>query len=141
MFRFSLLIVFAIIKIKILMVKEKIDGKWSLPGGWADIGYTPSEIAVKETQEEAGMEVKAGRLLAVLDKRCHKHPQDIYYIYKIFIECQYLGEAQSDFAETTDARFFSHDAIPPLSTPRNTQEQIDYMFEFNAGKRTNPIID
>ena len=62
---------------KVLLVKETIDDHWSLPGGWADIGFTPSEIAEKETQEEAGMIVRASRLLAVLDKKCHNHPPDI----------------------------------------------------------------
>lgn len=46
---------------EILMVKEKVDGCWSLPGGWADVGYTPSEVAVKEVREETGLEVKNGK--------------------------------------------------------------------------------
>lgn len=54
---------------KVLMVRERIDGCWSLPGGWADIGFTPAEIAVKEVREEAGFEVKPLRLLAVYDKK------------------------------------------------------------------------
>ena len=58
----------------ILLVKEKADGKWSLPGGWGDIGLTPSEVAVKEVREEAGFDVKAHKLLAVFDKKCHPHP-------------------------------------------------------------------
>ena len=69
---------------KILMVKEKIDGKWSLPGGWADVGLSPFEIAEKEVQEEAGVIVKAERLLAVYDKNKHNHPPDYHHIYKLF---------------------------------------------------------
>ena len=128
-------------KNQLLFVKEKIDGKWTLPGGWADIGYTPSEVAVKETREEAGVKVEATKLLAVLDKRCHSHPQDLYYIYKIFIECKYIGKDKSDFIETSDAGFFSHDNIPSLSTPRNTIEQINMLFDFKNEILTTPLID
>ena len=126
---------------KILMVKEKADGKWSLPGGWADVGYTPSEIAIKETREEAGVEVHSGRLIAVLDKREHNHPEDLYYIYKIFIECIFVGPAETDFLETDDVEYFDLDDLPPLSTPRNTFEQISMVFDFHANKPGFPIID
>jgi len=61
---------------EILMVKEKVDGCWSLPGGWADVGYTPSEVAVKEVREETGLEVKTVKILAVIDKRNHLHPPE-----------------------------------------------------------------
>lgn len=63
---------------KILMVKEKSDNSWSLPGGWSDIGYSPSEVVVKEVKEEAGLEVKAKKLLAVFDKKFHPHPPSLY---------------------------------------------------------------
>src|SRR5699024_9861628 len=59
---------------KILLVKEEADDAWALPGGWGDIGLTPSEVAVKEVEEEAGIEVKATRLIAIYDKKCHPHP-------------------------------------------------------------------
>lgn len=68
----------------IQMLNERADLLWSLPGGWCDVGYTPSEIAEKEAREEAGIDVKAGRLLAVFDKKCHDHPEDLFYAYKIF---------------------------------------------------------
>ena len=78
---------------EILLVRELLDGKWSLPGGWADVGYSPSEMVVKEVREEAGLNVKATRLLAVLDKRCHPHPPDIYYVYKLFFLCEEVDGA------------------------------------------------
>ncbi|WJH33688.1 NUDIX hydrolase N-terminal domain-containing protein [Paenibacillus sp. CC-CFT747] len=62
-------------KDRLLLVREKIDGAWALPGGWADIGYSPSEVAVKEVKEESGYDVKPSRLLAVLDKKFHLHPR------------------------------------------------------------------
>ncbi len=126
---------------KILMVREKIDGLWSLPGGWADVGYTPAEVAVKETREEAGLTVKAERLLAVFDKRCHHHPPDVHYAYKIFIECSIIDDTIDTGYETTDAGFFDFQSLPPLSTPRGTKEQIAYMFGFRNGKHHWPLID
>ncbi len=128
-------------KDEILMVREKIDGCWSLPGGWADIGYTPTEIAVKETFEEAGMEVKAGELLAVLDKRMHRHPPDIYYIYKIFIRCYPLNNILKNGYETTDVNFFPVDGLPELSEPRNTKEEIEMMFTLCKEAILKPVID
>lgn len=124
---------------KILMVRERIDGRWSIPGGWADVGLSPFEIAEKETREEAGIQVKALRLLAVLDKMKHHHPPDIYHAYKLFILCEDNGESPSPGMETLDAAFFSPDELPPLSVERNTREQIGLMFEYlhDPGK---PVI-
>jgi len=125
----------------ILMVKEQIDGKWSLPGGWADIGFTPAEIAVKETSEEAGIDVEPVKLLAIFDKKCHDHPPDVYYAYKIFIECNPKNTTLKTGYETTDAGFFSLENLPELSTPRNTIEQVEMMFSFRKGDIIWPYID
>ncbi|SDY19519.1 ADP-ribose pyrophosphatase YjhB, NUDIX family [Evansella caseinilytica] len=115
---------------KILLVKETIDGKWSLPGGWADIGYTPGEVAVKETKEEAGFDVKATKLLAVLDKKCHPHPPSPYHVYKIFIRCEIIGGEPMKGTETSDVAFFAETELPPLSVGRNTTSQIKLAFEY-----------
>jgi ADP-ribose pyrophosphatase YjhB (NUDIX family) len=128
-------------KDEILMVREKIDDCWSMPGGWADIGYTPSEVAVKESREEAGAEVKPVRLLGILDKRCHDHPADIYYIYKVFIECDFISWVGSDNMETSDYGFFSLENLPPLSTPRNTIAQMRTLFDYHNGALTEPMFD
>jgi ADP-ribose pyrophosphatase YjhB (NUDIX family) len=126
---------------EILMVREKVDDCWSLPGGWADIGYTPSEVAVKESREEAGAEVKPLRLLGILDKRCHNHPPDIYYIYKVFIECTFISWVGSDEMETSDYGFFSFDNLPALSTPRNTIGQMEKLFAYHNGTLSEPMFD
>lgn len=115
---------------KVLLIKEKIDEKWALPGGWADVGYSPSEIAEKEVYEEARVKVKPNRLLAVLDKAKHKHPQDIYYTYKIFILCEYIEGDPTPGMETLDAQFFRRNELPELSLGRNTKDQILMMFEY-----------
>lgn len=116
---------------KILMIKEEIDGKWTLPGGWADIGLSPFEIAEKEVFEEAGLQVKPQRLLGVYHKaKDAEHPQDYYDIYKLFILCTDLGGEIKTGLETTDVGWFGPNEIPELSTPRITSRQIKRMFDF-----------
>lgn len=115
---------------QILMVKETIDGCWSLPGGWADIGLTPAEVAVKEVREESGLDVKPVRLLAVLDKKCHPHPPSPYHVYKIFILCEIVGGDASAGMETSEVGFFDRNKLPELSVERNTESQIRMMFGF-----------
>ncbi len=68
---------------KLLLVKEKEDGCWTLPGGWADIGDSPSEAVVREVYEESGDQTKAVKLLAVYDRNDprHGHPPFQYYVY------------------------------------------------------------
>jgi hypothetical protein len=68
---------------KILLVKEIADGRWSLPGGWGDVGFSPKEIVIKEFKEETGVDVVPERLLAVFDKKMHPHPPQPFYVYKL----------------------------------------------------------
>ncbi|MEA3461626.1 MAG: NUDIX hydrolase [Bacteroidota bacterium] len=128
-------------KDEILLVKERADARWSLPGGWCDVGYTPTETAEKEAFEEAGIKVKVSRLLAVFDKKCHEHPEDLFYAYKIFLECKAENYEVTTGMETLDVGFFKQDKLPELSTPRNTAGQIYKMFDFHFNKIAWPVID
>jgi ADP-ribose pyrophosphatase YjhB (NUDIX family) len=114
---------------KILMVKEHADGAWSLPGGWGDIGLTPSEVAVKETKEESGFDVKAVKLLGVLDKKCHPHPPSPYHVYKMFIQCEIIGGKPEEGMETSAVGFFAENDLPLLSIDRITDSQIQMAFK------------
>lgn len=114
---------------KILLVKENVDGKWSIPGGWADFGYTPSEVAVKEVKEEAGYDVEVVRLLGVHDKRKHSPQKSFMEIYKIFFHCKIVGGDSVTGIETTDVGFFDLESLPPLSVGRNTEAQIRKVVE------------
>lgn len=114
---------------KILLVKETIDNCWSLPGGWADVGYTASEVLAKEVKEESGLDVQVMRLLAVLDKKCHPHPPDLYYVYKMFFLCEEVGGTLKSGMETSDVQFFELNELPELSAGRNTRNQIKMMFD------------
>lgn len=126
---------------QILLVKEKSDGKWSLPGGWADIGLSPTEIAIKEALEETGFTVKATKLLAVLDKRCHPHPPQLDYVYKIFIQCEITGGEKALAFDMLDVAFFDQNAIPELSADRVLPSHIDLMFEYLNDPDKQAIID
>ena len=114
---------------KILMVREKTDGDWSLPGGWGDIGLTPSEVAVKEVKEESGYEVEVIKLMGVLDKKCHPHPPSPYHVYKMFIRCEIIGGQPKEGMETSAVGFFAENELPPLSLARNTESQIKWAFK------------
>lgn len=116
---------------RLLLVQEKKDHLWSLPGGWADIGFSPFEIAEKETEEEAGILVKASRLLAVKDKAKHLYPPSAVYVYKFFIACQWKEGQLKSGVETEAATFFTEKEIQELklSLPRNTREDIQQLFE------------
>lgn len=114
---------------KILMVREKIDGAWSLPGGWADVNSSVSESAIRECLEEAGARVKPKRIIAIHQADKHYDFPYPYTIYKIFIECDLIENNFTENTETLEAGFFSFDSLPPLSTERNTMEQIGLCFE------------
>jgi ADP-ribose pyrophosphatase YjhB (NUDIX family) len=121
---------------EILMVQEKIDhDRWTLPGGWADVGYTPFEVAVKETLEETGLQAEAVRLLAVFDKSKHDHPEELWYVYKFFILCRVTGGEILDHTnETSGVEWIKFDALPTLdlSVNRVAYSQISLLLPFAA---------
>jgi ADP-ribose pyrophosphatase YjhB (NUDIX family) len=109
---------------KLLMVRERADGGWTMPGGWADVGDVPSEAAEREVWEEAGYRVKAVRLLGVYDAN-RVEPLELFHAFKIIFLCEILdGEARPS-NETSEVRFFGLDEIPEgLSGERTKPRQI-----------------
>lgn len=126
---------------KILMVREKIDNCWALPGGWADVGYSPKEVAVKEIWEEAGLKTQAVRLLSVFDYKHHPHPPSPYHVYKFFILCRIVGGKAQPGYETSDVFFYERDNLPQLSLPRNTKQQLKLMFEYHDNPEKDVICN
>jgi ADP-ribose pyrophosphatase YjhB (NUDIX family) len=114
---------------KILLVKESIDGRWSLPGGWAEVNLSVKENVIKELREETGLNVVPKRLIAVLDRNKHNHPITPYGIYKIFVLCELIGGVFKKNIETVESGFFSLEDLPPLSLGRVTKEQIAMCFD------------
>jgi ADP-ribose pyrophosphatase YjhB (NUDIX family) len=125
----------------ILLVQEKVDGFWSLPGGWADVGYTPRQIAEKECFEEAGLTVKACRLLAVMDKTAQLMPPEFEYVYKLFILCDPLDNRIAVGDETISVGWFNELELPELSKPRNIESQIHLMFQYYRGEKKETFLD
>ncbi len=114
---------------KILLVQERSDGFWTLPGGWADVGDSPSVAVVREIREESGFETRATKLLALLDRNRHGHPPHVDHIYKAFIRCEILGGSPATSHEIQQVGFFDKDEIPDLSLTRIMPAQIARMFE------------
>jgi ADP-ribose pyrophosphatase YjhB (NUDIX family) len=113
----------------ILMVKEKVDGRWSLPGGWADVNSSVSESAVRECLEEAGAKVRPKRIIAI--HLANRHCDFIYpyTIYKVIVDCELIENSFKTNTETLEAGFFPLDSLPPLSVERNSLSQIELCFE------------
>ncbi|MBO2012004.1 NUDIX hydrolase [Hymenobacter negativus] len=130
---------------ELLMVQEKLDGnRWSLPGGWADVGYTPFEVAVKEVWEETGLVAKAVRLLALFDKKQHAHPPQPWYIYKAFVLCRATGGTiQPHTTETAEVRWVHRTELPllDLSVDRVTLAQLETMLEFARNPALPTLCD
>ena len=114
---------------QILLVQERSDGRWALPGGWADIGLTAREVAAKEVFEETGLTVSPTRLLAVFDKKCHPHPPQAYYVYKFVILCSYVSGDLRPAHDILDSRYFDINNLPPLSENRILKSQIELVFQ------------
>jgi ADP-ribose pyrophosphatase YjhB (NUDIX family) len=115
---------------KILMVRELMDGgAWTLPGGWIDINEPPSLAVERELREEAGVIVKARKILAVYDRNLHGHPAYPFHAYKLFILCDLIAEATPDPVETADPTYFAENKIEGLSEARVTLQEIKRMFE------------
>jgi len=114
---------------KLLLVKEHADGRWSLPGGWADVGYSPKEVIVKECKEETGLDVVPERLLALFDKRLHPHPPQPFYVYKLVFYCQAVSATILKGFDVQDVQYFTIDDLPPLSEDRILQTQIELLYE------------
>jgi ADP-ribose pyrophosphatase YjhB (NUDIX family) len=114
---------------RVLMVREIGDGKWTLPGGWADVNQSAAECVVREIAEESGFEARTLKLAAVRDYQRSGHPpRNVDSIYKMFFICEITGGAARASVETSEVAFFSRDALPPLSLGRTTAAQIDRMF-------------
>jgi ADP-ribose pyrophosphatase YjhB (NUDIX family) len=125
----------------ILMVKEKLDGAWSLPGGWADVNTSVGESIIRECREEAGAVVKPKRIIAIHHGNKHNNRLFPFTIYKIFVECELIETSFKENIETLDAQFFKADMLPPVSFERNNPDQIKLCFDARDSKLFETIFD
>jgi ADP-ribose pyrophosphatase YjhB (NUDIX family) len=126
---------------KVLLVRERSDGKWTLPGGWVDVGDAPSFAVEREIREESGYLAKAVKLAALFDRNnpAHGHPPGILHIYKLFFVCELTGGTATLSNETDGVDFFPVNSLPPLSIGRATQSEIErlYQHQLNRGLPTD----
>lgn len=126
---------------KLLLVKEKMDERWSLPGGFCEVGLSASENAVKEIKEESGFDVQPVKLLAVLDSDKHTEKPQMFHYYKIFLQCKIIGGGAKESVETSEIGFFSETELPPLSLRRNTEAQIKMLFDSFHNPNKQSVFD
>jgi len=139
---------------RILLVRERSDGRWTLPGGWADVGDSPAAAVEREVLEEAGYTVHAVKLVAVFDRNRHAHTPHLFHIWKLFFLCEMAagsagepvggappGAKAASCSETDAAEFFPENALPPLSLGRVTAAQIAHMFEHHRDPGRAPSFD
>ncbi len=109
---------------QILLVQERVDGRWCMPGGWADVGDLPSETVVREVREESGFHVITRKLAGVFDANRGGRPLSLYHAYKLVFLCDLLGGEARPSHETLAAAFFSFDDLPPLSANRTNESHL-----------------
>ncbi|HEV2268817.1 MAG TPA: NUDIX hydrolase [Steroidobacteraceae bacterium] len=114
---------------RVLLVRERSDGKWTLPGGWVDINDSPSGAVVREIFEESGYHARALKLAALVDKLRHPHPPGIHHIYKLFFLCERVGGTPTVSSETDAVQFFPVQTLPELSTGRVLASQIERLYQ------------
>jgi ADP-ribose pyrophosphatase YjhB (NUDIX family) len=128
---------------RILLVRERRDGLWTVPGGWVDVGDAPSLAAIKEVKEESGYDVVVKKLAALYDQDQAKrgHPPMPYHIYTLFFICELRGGAAASSVETSGPDFFEEDHLPPLSLYRVTPVQVKHMFDHHRNPELPTSFD
>jgi ADP-ribose pyrophosphatase YjhB (NUDIX family) len=112
---------------KILLIQERADGKWAMPGGWADLGDSPATVAEREVWEESGFRVKAEKVVAVIDAN-RIEPMEFYHAYKLVFLCRFLDGEPRTSHETLAVDFFDPNHLPPLSNYRTNESMIQEVF-------------
>jgi len=125
----------------ILMVQERSDGLWTLPGGFADVGDSPSVAVEREVREESGFTARAVKLAALYDRNRHPHPPFGYHLWKAFFLCELQGGEARTSIETSAVGFFAEDELPPLSLGRVSVRQVQHMFEHHRNPQLAASFD
>ena len=126
---------------KILLVHEN-NGTWSLPGGWCDVDQSVASNVIKEVKEEAGLDVTADKLIAVLDWRRHNVRNYAYRVVNIFVLCRKIGGAFAENIETTGIEYFEREKLPDnLAAEKTTEEQIQMCFDAFADENWRTRFD
>jgi ADP-ribose pyrophosphatase YjhB (NUDIX family) len=114
---------------RVLLVRETADGHWTLPGGWADVGESPSQSIEKEIEQESGFRARAVKLAALYDRSRHGHGETQFPGWKAFFLCELSGGEARGSYETDAVGFFDPQDLPPMSLGRSTPRQVARMLE------------
>lgn len=109
---------------KILLVHERSDHKWCMPGGWADVGDLPSKMVEREVREESGLEVVARKVIGVFDANRDGRPMNFFHAFKVVFWCELLGGETRGSNETLAAAFFDFEQLPELSSARTNVRHL-----------------
>lgn len=129
---------------RILLVKEKMSGKWSLPGGWCDDNMTIISNTLKEVREEACMDVFPVKLIAIQDRNAHNIPKHICGCLKAFVECNAGPGEFVENIETSERRFFAENELPPLDQLRTSTTSLDQLmmcFHAHRSPDWKPVVE
>ncbi len=126
---------------RVLLVRERRDGRWTLPGGWADVGEGLAAGAVREVREESGYVVGYERLLGVYDRERWGHPPMSWYTLKAVVACALLGGEATPSIETDAVGWFARDEVPELSTGRTSARLLERVFEHHDDPALPPDVD
>lgn len=126
---------------RILLVQERTDQRWCLPGGWADVGESPSEMVVREVWEESGFQATASRIIGVYDANRSGSPLEFFHAYKIIFYCEITGGEARTSVETMGVDFFSFNHLPPLSEDRTGPRHLDDVRRFLENPGITPVFD
>jgi ADP-ribose pyrophosphatase YjhB (NUDIX family) len=125
---------------KVLLIQERADGRWAMPGGWADIGDTPAETVGREVWEESGFKVSVDKVIAVIDAN-HVAPLEFYHAYKIIFLCSILEGQPQTSHETLAVGFFGPDELPPLSLARTNLTMLNEVFAHDGDPDRRTAFD
>lgn len=114
---------------RVLLVRERLDGRWTLPGGWADVNESPSQSVEKEIEEESGYRSRATKLAALYDRNRHHPGPTLFHSWKAFFLCEIAGGSPRTSYETDAVEWFALDALPEMSLGRSTPRQVHRMRE------------
>jgi ADP-ribose pyrophosphatase YjhB (NUDIX family) len=113
---------------ELLLVRERSDNGWCMPGGWADVGDVPSKAAEREVLEEAGFDVKARKVVGVYDAN-RVGDLRVFHAFKIVFLCELLGGEARPSNETSEVAFFGRENIPnDFSGERTKRHHIEDAF-------------
>ncbi len=125
---------------KILLIQERMDERWAMPGGWADLGNAPASVAEREVWEESGYRVKAKKVVAVMDAN-RIEPMEFFHAFKIIFLCELVGGEPQISYETLAVDFFDPQNLPPLSSFRTNEDMIREVFAHLENPNRPTVFD